>query len=159
MAFYVFTGSNDVQQADFFQSVLSDGVLGEWPSQETFEAEGWKLEQVGGFKLTTKGKLTFNAALKAEHDAKVEAANAVATGMDKEALREQTHKAMRAIFALLPLETQEAFFASPRFASINSAMGVSLELGRSKIEEWVPADPQAGALKNSLLACFPVVEG
>jgi hypothetical protein len=52
---------------------VSDDVLAEWPNQAAFEADGWTLEQVGGFKLKAK-KLVFDAALKAEHDAKLAAA-------------------------------------------------------------------------------------
>jgi len=86
-------------------------------------------------------------------------ASAIPIVEDKEALRKQTHQAMFAIFALLPEVDQQAFLKSPLFVEIDNAMKVSLALGRSTVEEWVPSTPEAGALKDSLLACFPADGG
>jgi hypothetical protein len=70
--FYLFVSETGTQRTDEYH-FISDGVLAEWANQAAFEADGWTLEQVGGFKLKNK-KLVFDAALKAEHDTKLAAA-------------------------------------------------------------------------------------
>ena len=75
MPFFIFN-QNDKQRADFYESQITDvEILWQGESLEAFEATGFSIAQLGGFKLK-KGKLTYSQALKDAHDAPQEAVQA-----------------------------------------------------------------------------------